>query len=350
MDQQADGLRLNSLVLRAKAEREEQAALDAALRKLVERQTEHQLTIALRGEKERRARWSQLSAINTNLGAETHAERREGARARLHAMGLDKADTHELVEQQGLRSKQDTDLSNALGAKLSFTRESWEQDATFLRDLFLRSTRPSTLQSHVDENGRPRRREQTGKMRQQPRSSSGVAEEDALVVAGQVARWRADMRLRVSLLRSYVEEVEGACTRFELYAADNTLQPMITRLFACVHVIERFNAEPAQSSVPEPTNQHDNHNQTPDGGAAEALDATQTKGPLRESTSDEAGRSEGASVSAPGRGSRAERVKVEGEIQRCEEIVSRLRTDVTMMLRHMSALQDEKEEEVSGHG
>jgi hypothetical protein len=40
---------------------------------------------------------------------------------------------------------------------------------------------------------------------------------------------------------------------------------------------------------------------------------------------------------------RKERLKVEGEIQRCEEIVSRLRSDVTMMMRHMSALKDERE-------
>lgn len=68
LNELADALRLHALTLRAKTEKEEQAALEAAMHKLVERQTERQLTIALRGEKDRRTRWSQLEAINMSLG------------------------------------------------------------------------------------------------------------------------------------------------------------------------------------------------------------------------------------------------------------------------------------------
>ena len=207
MDKEADLLRHRSLVLRIKQEKEEQAALDAAMRKLMERQTEQQLTIALRGEKERRARWSQLEAINTSLGAGRPPERREGARARLRAIGLDKADTHELREQQGLRSLQDKTLSDTLGAKLSFTRECWEEDASFLQDLFLRSTRTSSLRAHVDEDGRPIRRELNGLTRQRRSSAGGVEEGAGVGSEEEEARWGAEIRLRVSLLRSYVEEV-----------------------------------------------------------------------------------------------------------------------------------------------
>ena len=155
--------------------------------------------------------------------------------------------------------------------------------------------------------------------------------------------------------------MQGACARFELYASDNTLQPMITRLVACVHVLERLNAEPAKSAVPAPQHLQDSpdrHGQTADrrseslwpaeilnGGADDKTqDGTDTEGLQRESSSDGAGRSEGGAwVVAVGQLSCEERVKVEGEVERCEDIVSRLRTDVTMMLRHMSALQDEQE-------
>lgn len=69
LNEEADALRLHSLTLRAETEKEEQAALEAAMHKLVERKKEEKLKIALRGEKERRVRWSQLAAINMSLGA-----------------------------------------------------------------------------------------------------------------------------------------------------------------------------------------------------------------------------------------------------------------------------------------
>ena len=69
LNEEADALRLHSLTLREETEKEEKAALEAAMHKLVERKKEEKLKIALRGEKERRVRWSQLAAINMSLGA-----------------------------------------------------------------------------------------------------------------------------------------------------------------------------------------------------------------------------------------------------------------------------------------
>jgi hypothetical protein len=280
----------------------------------------------------------------------------------LRAIGLDKADAHELAAQKSQRSAQDLSLSNSLAAKLSFTREQWEEEASFLQHLFLRSTRISTLRSHVDEDGCPVRRRASRATSERRSTAAGGEEEDA--VSEEVAKWSAGICLRVSLLRSYVEEVQGACTRFELYAGDNTLQPMIARLLACVHVLECVNAEPAQPPGPVPQDERaqsacvwsNESHESPDCEAddratkngdedetSEAAEHTDANEPYRGSASENEWKGKGSARLGAGRVLRKERLKVEGEIQRCEEIVSRLRSDVTMMMRHMLALKDERE-------
>jgi hypothetical protein len=292
----------------------------------------------------------------------TPTGKQQEARARLHAIGLDKADAHELATQQSQRSAQDLSLSKSLAAKLSFTREQWEEEASFLQHLFLRSTRISTLRSYVDEDGCPVRQRASRATTQRRSTAGGAEEEDA--VSEEVAKWSAGIRLRVSLLRSYVEEVQGACTRFELYASDNTLQPMIARLLACVHVLECVNAEPAQPPGPVPQDQlaqstcvlsresldgeaddSASRNRVPceTSEAAGAAGYTDANGAHRGFASEREGKGKGSTLLGAGQVLRKERLKVEGEIQRCEEIVSRLRSDVTMMMRHRSALKDERE-------
>ena len=286
----------------------------------------------------------------------THTERQQEARARLRAIGLDKADAHELAAQQSQRRAQDVSLSHSLSAKLSFTREQWEEEASFLQHLFLRSIRISTLRSHVDEDGCSVLRRASRATRERRSTVAGGEEEDA--VSEDVAKWSAGIRVRVSLLRSYVEEVQGACTRFELYADDNTLQPMIARLLACVHVLECVNAEPAQPPGPVPQDQRaqsacvlsQTHDiATTNGETSEDFSATgytNTNDPHKGSASEKEWKGavgNGSARLGAVRVLRKERLKVEGEIQGCEEIVSRLRSDVTMMMRHKLALKDERE-------
>ena len=306
-----------------------------------------------------------IHTLAHSLRTGTHTEKQQEARARLRAIGLDKADAHELAAQQSQRSAQDLSLSNSLAAKLSFTREQWEEEASFLQHLFLRSTRISTLRSHVDEDGCPVRRRASRTTSERRSTAAGGEEEDA--VSEEVAKWSAGIRLRVSLLRSYVEEVQGACTQFELYAGDNTLQPMIARLLACVHVLECVNTESAQPPGPVPQDEraqkacvvsdesHESRESLDceaddratkngdEGETSEAAEHTDANEPHRGSGSEKEWKGKGSARLGAGRVLRKERLKVEGEIQRCEEIVSRLRSDVTMMMRHMSALKDERE-------
>ena len=64
LNEESNLLRQESLRLRAETERVEQAALDSALSKLIERQMDQQARIAERGENDRRRQWCQLQAIN----------------------------------------------------------------------------------------------------------------------------------------------------------------------------------------------------------------------------------------------------------------------------------------------
>jgi len=106
LNEESNLLRQESLRLRAETERIEQAALDSALSKLIERQMNQQALIAERGETDRRRQWLQLQAINTALGSSTQLGRgrdSETVRQVLRTIGLDKAHDEQLRDEQRSR-------------------------------------------------------------------------------------------------------------------------------------------------------------------------------------------------------------------------------------------------------
>ena len=112
---------------------------------------ERQEQLARRMERARRSDWEKLAAINTVVGDTKGAwqQRAEKALAVLHRHGLSKV-------QRELTDELQASGPRSIGARLAYTREDWLEEAAFMRGLFLRSARVSTLRQYVDEAGRAR--------------------------------------------------------------------------------------------------------------------------------------------------------------------------------------------------
>ena len=148
--------------------------------------------------------------------------------------------------QQELTDELQASGPQSIGARLAYTREEWLEDAAFMRRLFLRSTRVSTLRQYVDEAGRPaaqagavaaakdvqRRSTQAGAL-PGGRGAVGVGEDGE---DGEVA-WNASISARASVLEEYVAEAEGSVRAFGLAEWDATLLSVLSELRARVGVL-----------------------------------------------------------------------------------------------------------------
>ena len=365
LNEESELLRQHSLRLRAETERTEQAALESALHKLIVRQMEQQRLIAEKGEKERRKQWTQLQAINATLGSSrlTQARRKtlpssevltgawdaqlskeeekgESLRQALRTMGLDKADYEQLRHEQRSRVAILAKSEARLAASLSYSRERWLEDAAFLRDIFLRSTRVSTLRKYVDEQGRPHvAGPKTGEI-----SKKAAADRDEGWSSSDVNVWTSATLSRVALLREYVLEAQEVCQAWGLHSTDNTLLPSISQLHVRVEILgalARAQRNMTYNSMPNVTQgqgvgaagrdlHHSRSPPTGDAVPARVVDGSQDV--ADDITYVEA---------APGAISQQERERMEEQVQECEGDAAELRAHVLLMRKHVQELRNE---------
>ena len=143
----------------------------------------------------------------------------------------------------------------SIGARLAYTREDWLEEAAFMRGLFLRSARVSTLRQYVDEAGRARpaaladgRRSEVGvvaaarDVQRRSRQAGAVHGGRGAVGVGEDGEdgemaWNASIGGRASVLEEYVAEAEGSVRAFGLAEWDATLLSVLSELRARVGVL-----------------------------------------------------------------------------------------------------------------